>query len=514
VKRGAATEYLIKEGSAELGEAASDGGNFLRFKDARTGMLAAERLLTGPLYNNLTIDAALRKWSNNGYGGEIAQNAGIDPKLRVRDLSPNQISALTSAMARAESGIAEPKGRIPGNAVFGSTDVPAPPGISEIPPGTRMSIPNLIYTPPPSSEGKKPTAPAKPKSGTAEAAEPPARTETTQTTIADLLNLPLTSDVPVQEPASITVPIEKESPPAAPVPETKLAATRRLYDLRGLSPAEVNQVVNNVLEARKIAATTRAGNAQLVETEDGYLLVDKVTGDMTPLTTEGKIDARRSLDMNRTSKLSTFSQEMSTPDYRLRGRMNESQSKAFEFGSRALQANERQTRLESRLPAKDYANQRTYLLQTLEALPADVPMNVINQLLTTGSVLVGTAKTAYQDWLAKNPEATEAERIRTLTTLGLGASEARAMAILENRRALTPGEREFLANQLEFSMAILRRESGAAINAGEFTNTFRQYFPMEGDTEADVMRKMRTRRQAIRGLRSSAGRPLLVPDVD
>lgn len=352
--------------------------------------------------------------------------------------------------------------------------------------------------------------------GTAEASPVPTRA----TEIADLLDLPLTgTDAPVtkratQEPASLTVDIEKRSPDAEPTP-AEVKAVKARYDLRGLDPSEVDAVVGRALEARRIAATARAGNSQLIETEDGYVLIDKQTGAQVPLTSQGKIDAKRLVADERTSKLSAFSQEMSAPDYRVRGRMNESQSKALEFGSMMLQANERQKRLELKYDdPKAFADERTYVLSTLEALPADVPMNVVNQILTGGSLLAGAAKSAYETWIAQNPKASADERIRVLTSLGLGASESRALAILENRKLLSPPQREFLANVLDYSVAVLRRQSGAAVNAGEFLTTYRQYFPTAGDTQRDVLRKMRTRQQAIRGLRSSAGRPLLVPDVE
>jgi hypothetical protein len=511
MKLGSDTKYLVDTGVATVGEPATDGGNFLRFKSMSDGLDAANKLLTGPKYNGLTVDAALRKWSNNGYGGEIAESVGIDPKLRVRDLSPNQLTWLTGKMVEREmgtTGVAKAAG------VFGSTDVISPGGIAEVPKGTRMSIPNAIYTP----QG----APATKPTGVAEAATPSARSDITvdiskespsTTQIADLLDLPMATEAPPA--SSVTVDVEKQSPDAPVTPQQVVAEIRRNYDLRGLNPNQVSDIVGHALEARKISAAKRAANSQLIETEDGYISVNKETGELTPLTSGGKIDAKRLVELNpATSKLSEFSREMATPDNRLRGKMNESQGKALEYGSMMLQANEKQDRLERRVGSEQFANQRTYVLQTLESLPADVPMNVISQLLTGGSVVAGAVKSAYQTWLADNPKASEAERIRVLNSLGLGASEARAVAVMENRRLLTPEEREFLQNVTEFSVALLRRQSGAAINAGEFLTTFRQYFPTEGDKEGDVMRKMRTRRQAIRGLRSSAGRPLLVPDVD
>lgn len=507
IKRGRATEYLVKNGTATVGEAASDEGNFLKFKNPRDGMDAATRLLVGPLYNGLSVDAALRKWSNGGYGGALAEQVGIDPTLRIRDLSPNQISTLTQAMANAESGkpVAPSAPAEAKKSPFGSTEVISPGGIAEIPKGERLSIPNVIFTPTPETRiappGKEPApAPARKRpSGTAEAATPPA---TTPAQIADLLDLPFvnepTATRSVSEPASISVDIEKVSPQATPTP-AEVRAVRRMYDLRGLDPDEIDAVVGRALEAKRISAAASAAKTQLLETDEGYVLIDKSTGQQVPLTREGKVDTKRLLADDRTSKLSTFSQDMSAPDYRIRGKMNDTQAKALEFGSRALQANERQRRLELKFDDPTvFANKRTHILSVLESLGPETPMNVVSTIV--GAVSAG-------------PDVLKGE-LDALDAAGLGPAAQRVLAAMKARGKLTEDERDYLANALEFSTAMLRRESGAAINAGEFLSTYRLYFPTVGDTQRDVLRKMRTRQQAIRGLRSSAGRPLLVPDVE
>jgi hypothetical protein len=252
-------------------------------------------------------------------------------------------------------------------------------------------------------------------------------------------------------------------------------------------------------------------------------VLNKRTRELTPLTREGKVDAKQLLALDRYKRLSEFSREMSVvsgTDTVVRGKMSDAQSKDFLFGSRALQANERQRRLEQKQmqqPGNDpekFVTRRASILQTLEALPADVSMNVINTITTGASLLGSGARGIYEKFLADNPNANTEEKTKFLTKLGLGASDARAQAILENRLILSPDEREYLANSIEFATAMLRRESGAAITAGEFMNTYRQYFPVIGDTQRDVLRKNRTRQTAIRGLRSAAGRPLLPPDVD
>src|SRR5262245_51696809 len=102
IKVGAATQKWIDTGQAEPGARAQDGGRFLHFASPQVGMQAAEDLLTGPNYRNLTLDRALQKWSNKGYGGEIVQ--GVDPQTKVSALSPQQLSQTMEAMRVKEGG--------------------------------------------------------------------------------------------------------------------------------------------------------------------------------------------------------------------------------------------------------------------------------------------------------------------------------------------------------------------------------------------------------------------------
>lgn len=59
--------------------------------------------------------------------------------------------------------------------------------------------------------------------------------------------------------------------------------------------------------------------------------------------------------------------------------------------------------------------------------------------------------------------------------------------------------------QRDFVNAILRRESGAAISAGEFENAKRQYFPQPGDSDAVIAQKRQNRVLAIEGNMREAG---------
>lgn len=66
---------------------ATDGGYFLKFSSPEKGLQAIGTLLSSPSYANLSVDAALRRWSNNGYGAEI--------------VSKKQVSQPTGAPAEA-----------------------------------------------------------------------------------------------------------------------------------------------------------------------------------------------------------------------------------------------------------------------------------------------------------------------------------------------------------------------------------------------------------------------------
>ena len=466
--------------------------------------------------------------------------ADTNPNLRPKTSVQTTVPQPTPTQAEIDATL----GTAP-RAPLGSTEVISPGGIPEVPAGTRMSIPNLIYTPPASTERAQPPAPA-PVAKTEPAKEPTREAPTTtrrpltpaQADIDRTLDTaPSKTAVPPLsniEPESISVNIEKESPalPVRNIPQriapAELVSAITHYDLRGLNPAEVDRVVGRVLEARRTeaetAASMRAGQ-QLIETDSGYAIVNRATGTLTPLTSEGKVDAKQLLAQDKFNTLSNFSKEMSLADSRVRSKMNESQSKSFEYGSRALQANERQKRLEEKYASDptQFATRRASILATLESLPPDMPMNVVGTILGVSGAVADTLlrlpKEAQEAWERLTTGKSEWKDLgdpvrRALEVAGLGPAAARVYASLGTRKDLTEDEREFLQNSLEFSTAMLRRESGAAINAGEFLQTYRQYFPAVGDTRRDVLRKMRTRQQAIRGMRTSAGRPLLAPDVE
>lgn len=68
IKNGAfASKYGASQGSA-----ATDGGNFAAFPSVEAGMKAARDLLRASSYTTLPLEQAMRRWSGNGYGADVA----------------------------------------------------------------------------------------------------------------------------------------------------------------------------------------------------------------------------------------------------------------------------------------------------------------------------------------------------------------------------------------------------------------------------------------------------------
>jgi predicted transcriptional regulator len=99
IKLGGFTQRYVDSGIAEVGRKAKDKGNFLNFKTQEDGINAAKELLQSPVYSNLTVDSAMKKWSNNGYGGNIAPSLA---KKKMSSLSDTEINTLMSAMIKHE----------------------------------------------------------------------------------------------------------------------------------------------------------------------------------------------------------------------------------------------------------------------------------------------------------------------------------------------------------------------------------------------------------------------------
>ena len=84
---------------ATSGSAATDGGVFANFPSVETGLQAAKDLLTGSTYANLDLDAAMKRWSNSGYGDDVApEYAG----RTMSSLNDNELENLITKMTNRE----------------------------------------------------------------------------------------------------------------------------------------------------------------------------------------------------------------------------------------------------------------------------------------------------------------------------------------------------------------------------------------------------------------------------
>lgn len=73
----------------------------------------------------------------------------------------------------------------------------------------------------------------------------------------------------------------------------------------------------------------------------------------------------------------------------------------------------------------------------------------------------------------------------------------------------SPERQQFEQAKKNFVNAVLRRESGAAISAGEFTSADKQYFPQPGDSQAVLDQKADNRQQVYQNLLLEAGNPIV-----
>lgn len=78
----------------------TDGGRgFIVFKTPEQGFKAAERLLRSEGYQGMTVDQAMKRWSNSGYDGSIVPHIKNKP---VEQLQPDEMRELILTMAKRE----------------------------------------------------------------------------------------------------------------------------------------------------------------------------------------------------------------------------------------------------------------------------------------------------------------------------------------------------------------------------------------------------------------------------
>ena len=98
------TATTIAMGGQDSGVKSSDGGTFLSSQGEAKDTEIAKQLLTSDIYKNLSVDEALKKWSNNGYGADAVP--GIDKNAKIGSLSDAQINQVLDGIKTRE-GIAQ-----------------------------------------------------------------------------------------------------------------------------------------------------------------------------------------------------------------------------------------------------------------------------------------------------------------------------------------------------------------------------------------------------------------------
>jgi hypothetical protein len=80
---------------------------------------------------------------------------------------------------------------------------------------------------------------------------------------------------------------------------------------------------------------------------------------------------------------------------------------------------------------------------------------------------------------------------------------------ITNKYAMSTKDQQADQAERDFTNAVLRQESGAAISAPEFDNARKQYFPQPGDSADVIAQKARNRQLAIQGFDANAGKAAL-----
>lgn len=91
---------FAKQYGATSGSEATDGGHFAAFPSEETGLRAQRDLLKNPNYTRLSLEAAMRRWSGQGYGADVAP-----PDIRNKTLAQmnnSEIERLIVAMRKRE----------------------------------------------------------------------------------------------------------------------------------------------------------------------------------------------------------------------------------------------------------------------------------------------------------------------------------------------------------------------------------------------------------------------------
>ena len=82
---------------------ATDWWNFLKFKSVEDWLVARSLLLKWDSYKNLSVDQAMKRWSNNWYWAEILP--GINANTKIKDLSNEQLANLMNNQIKREDSV-------------------------------------------------------------------------------------------------------------------------------------------------------------------------------------------------------------------------------------------------------------------------------------------------------------------------------------------------------------------------------------------------------------------------
>lgn len=114
-------------GGTDSGIEGQDGGTFAAFGSPEQGLQAAVKLLQSEIYSGLTVDEAMKKWSNNGYGAEVSPSTA--PSAQIDTLPEGDLLQLVTDMAKRESGadvaFPESDSQLQGKALIDGTLIPS-----------------------------------------------------------------------------------------------------------------------------------------------------------------------------------------------------------------------------------------------------------------------------------------------------------------------------------------------------------------------------------------------------
>ncbi len=100
-----------------------------------------------------------------------------------------------------------------------------------------------------------------------------------------------------------------------------------------------------------------------------------------------------------------------------------------------------------------------------------------------------------------------------LDVAGARMALGRMMPDFAESAVLNPSQQQYLQYARDWIRAKLRKESGAVINQDEWTREYQTYFPMLGDSPEVIKQKQKSRKEAEKSMKISAGKAYKAPDT-